>query len=268
MFMNSRMGHLITFRHKTKYYRTTPGLMSTAVKDAAGHPRGFHREPLEAMKAGTRLRRVHPGVPEIIVPGVDDGGLIYDVPSSVLELTTQTAKAMAKKSSKKSTNQLASEAGAKQSDRAYPGEPHELNAQRQRLKQAAALGAEALKFSAPLAPPAKPPIQSEHPKSAETAPVVPQAPKPAVLEGVKVPFVLFEPDAKQVSLSGDFNGWASGAAPMKRQDDGHWELSVALAPGRYEYKFVVDGHWIPDPLAHETVRNQHGSLNSVVEVRA
>ena len=55
---------------------------------------------------------------------------------------------------------------------------------------------------------------------------------------------------------------------MQLQEDGHWETTIALAPGRYEYKFVVDGQWLPDPLAHENVWNQHGTLNSVVEVRA
>ena len=55
---------------------------------------------------------------------------------------------------------------------------------------------------------------------------------------------------------------------MKRQADGHWATTIALAPGRYEYKFIVDGHWIPDPLVHEHVWNQQGTLNSVVEVRA
>ena len=48
---------------------------------------------------------------------------------------------------------------------------------------------------------------------------------------------------------------------------GTWETTVELAPGRYQYKFVVDGQWIPDPLAHDNVWNQHGTLNSVVEVR-
>jgi 1,4-alpha-glucan branching enzyme len=55
---------------------------------------------------------------------------------------------------------------------------------------------------------------------------------------------------------------------MKRHDDGHWEATVDLAPGRYEYKFVRDGEWIPDLLARENVWNQHGTLNSVIEVRA
>ena len=85
---------------------------------------------------------------------------------------------------------------------------------------------------------------------------------------VKVAFALLDLSAKGVSLSGDFNGWSPDAAPMKRDDAGHWETTVALAPGRYEYKFVVDGEWIPDPLAHEHVWNLHGTLNSVIQVRA
>ena len=89
---------------------------------------------------------------------------------------------------------------------------------------------------------------------------------------VKVTFVLPDlsgklPD-KRVSLCGDFNGWACNATPMERNEDGHWETTVDLAPGRYQYKFVVDGEWIPDPLAHENVWNLHGTLNSVIEVRA
>jgi 1,4-alpha-glucan branching enzyme len=85
---------------------------------------------------------------------------------------------------------------------------------------------------------------------------------------VKVTFVLPKADAKRVSLSGDFNGWSPDATPMSRDSSGHWEMTVDLAPGRYQYKFIVDGEWIPDPLAREKVWNQHGTLNSAIEVRA
>ena len=91
--------------------------------------------------------------------------------------------------------------------------------------------------------------------------------KITVAERVKVTFVLFEPGVKQVFLCGEFNGWASDATPMKRDDAGHWETTVALAPGRYEYKFVVDGNWKHDPLARVNVWNQNGTLNSVAQVR-
>ena len=143
---------------------------------------------------------------------------MHDVPSSVLELKTQTGKAMAKK---------------------YPAEPHELNAQRQRLKKAAALGAEALKSPAPAAAPG---LQPEPPKSTGTAAVAAPGARLTAAKTFKVTFVLFEPEAKQVALGGDFNQWAADATPMQRQAGGQWEIAVGLAPGRYEYKFVVDGH--------------------------
>ena len=103
-------------------------------------------------------------------------------------------------------------------------------------------------------------------KPSSTPAVVPV--QPLVPPSVRVAFVLPLCDAKRVSLSGDFNGWSPDATPMKRYDDGHWETTVELAPGRYEYKFVRDGEWMPDLLARENVWNQHGTLNSVIEVRA
>jgi hypothetical protein len=55
---------------------------------------------------------------------------------------------------------------------------------------------------------------------------------------------------------------------MELCKDGHWETTVELAPGRYEYKFVRDGEWMPDLLALENVLNPHGTLNSVIHVSA
>jgi hypothetical protein len=121
---------------------------------------------------------------------------------------------------------------------------------------------------APAAQPAKPPIQWEPTKSPGKAAAFAEAPLPPASPRVKVTFVLLDLGAKQASLSGDFNGWSPNATPMRRDSSGHWETTVDLAPERYQYKFVADGEWIPDPLAHENVWNQHGTLNSVVEVRA
>lgn len=114
----------------------------------------------------------------------------------------------------------------------------------------------------------KSPACSEPTKSPGKAALVAEAPKPLAAPKVTVTFVLPICDAKQVSVCGDFNDWSPDATPMTRHDDGHWEATVDLAPGRYQYKFVRDGEWIPDLLAPENVWNQHGTLNSVVEVRA
>ena len=118
------------------------------------------------------------------------------------------------------------------------------------------------------APLPQPPTQSAPPKSPEKAAVAEPAAKPAAPKTLGVTFALHKPDAKHVSLCGEFNGWSPTATPMKRHDDGRWETTVALAPGRYQYKFLVDGDWLLDPAAQKNVPNEHGSLNSVIEVRA
>jgi hypothetical protein len=120
---------------------------------------------------------------------------------------------------------------------------------------------------APAAQPVNVPTQWEPKTSPGQAAAVDESPKPTAPQSVKVNFVVLDLGAKQVSLSGDFNGWSPNATRMSRDSSGHWETTVDLAPGRYQYKFVVDGEWIPNPLAQENVWNQHGTLNSVVEVR-
>jgi 1,4-alpha-glucan branching enzyme len=81
-------------------------------------------------------------------------------------------------------------------------------------------------------------------------------------------FTFFAPDAGKVSLCGDFNAWSTGAAPMKRQDNGVWETALVLKPGRYQYKFFVDGQWLSDPNASETEPNTFGTLNSVIQIQS
>ena len=114
------------------------------------------------------------------------------------------------------------------------------------------------------APPSAPPAAAP---SSPKAPRSERAPSPKPCPTVRVRFELLEPQAKKVSLCGGFNAWSPGATPMNRQKDGLWETSLALPPGRHEYKFVVDGQWLPDPNAQENVFNAHGTLNSVLVVR-
>ena len=71
----------------------------------------------------------------------------------------------------------------------------------------------------------------------------------------------------QVRLAGDFNGWApDGGVLLEMHGDGSWTKFLPLRPGRYEYKLVVGGKWMPDPLNPVRVANEIGSSNSVLEV--
>ena len=87
--------------------------------------------------------------------------------------------------------------------------------------------------------------------------------KPAVRP---VRFEYFAPGASLVFLAGNFNEWNANAHPLRKLRDGRWALSLRLKPGRYEYRFLVDGIWKPDPRAHQYVTDFCGGLNSVTVV--
>ena len=83
----------------------------------------------------------------------------------------------------------------------------------------------------------------------------------------EVAFILNSPSAESVYLCGDFNEWFPTGLPMIERIEGRlWEKRLMLPPGRYEYKFIVDGIWTHNPAAGKNVPNAFGSLNSVMEV--
>jgi 1,4-alpha-glucan branching enzyme len=67
----------------------------------------------------------------------------------------------------------------------------------------------------------------------------------------------------EVFLAGDFSDWN----PIRMSNkEGAFQKKLRLAPGRYEYKFIVDGEWRTDPSAVEQRPNEFGSMNSVIHV--
>ena len=82
----------------------------------------------------------------------------------------------------------------------------------------------------------------------------------------KVDFEHYAPEASLVQLAGAFNNWDLTKNPLKKDEDGTWKVSIELPPGRYEYRFLVDGIWKNDQLPEECVPNAFGTLNCVTEV--
>ena len=82
-----------------------------------------------------------------------------------------------------------------------------------------------------------------------------------------VKFSLSAPLAKEVYLVGTFNEWRIGEKPLKLdKKTGLWTEILKLSPGRYSYKFVVDGDWWSDPNCPNWEWNEYGSHNSILEV--
>ncbi len=83
----------------------------------------------------------------------------------------------------------------------------------------------------------------------------------------EIVFTLEAPEDAMVQIAGDFNNWIperlhltqSMARPV-------WHKVIPLKPGTYEYKYLIDGRWIPDPANDRVVDDFLGGLNSVLDV--
>ncbi len=98
-----------------------------------------------------------------------------------------------------------------------------------------------------------------------TAPIQPTA-SPSQTKPNRVLLEYVKPEAKAVYVAGSFNNWKPEQTPLAPTGNGHWVGDLAVAPGRHEYLFVVDGQWLPDPNARELVPNPYGGKNSVLVV--
>ena len=99
------------------------------------------------------------------------------------------------------------------------------------------------------------------PEAVKTEPVKPTQPKTG-----RISLELIKPDAKTVCVAGSFNEWKPETSPLAPLGNGRWAGDLAIKPGRHEYLFVVDGQWLPDPNARESVQNPFGGKNSVLVV--
>ena len=79
---------------------------------------------------------------------------------------------------------------------------------------------------------------------------------PMVLDEVAgVAFAVFAPNARRVSVVGDFNGWDGRRHAMRVRGNGLWEIFVPEAKPAHHYKYEIvgpDGRMLPlkaDPLA-------------------
>lgn len=98
------------------------------------------------------------------------------------------------------------------------------------------------------------------------------APKKAVAkkaaETLPVTFSFFAPHAATVFVAGDFTGWQTAPISLAKEEGGNWKTTVALKPGEYQYRLLVDGEWQNDPSCPNVQPNEFGSANCVLSVAA
>jgi hypothetical protein len=72
-------------------------------------------------------------------------------------------------------------------------------------------------------------------------------------------------NAGTITLTGSFNNWNQSEYVFGRQGD-EWICRIDLEPGKYAYKFIVDGDWLLDSENPNLEDDDYGVKNSVIIV--
>jgi len=80
-----------------------------------------------------------------------------------------------------------------------------------------------------------------------------------------VVFTVQAAEAERVQLAGDFNDWTLSGSEMEAAG-GVWKKTVKLPPGRYRYRYVIDGRWQSDPLNAVAEPSAYGGDDSILVV--
>jgi len=75
---------------------------------------------------------------------------------------------------------------------------------------------------------------------------------------------------KKIYLAGNFNSWNPSDEKFLMKDDdgdGMWTIVVKLAPGSYQYKYVIDGAWTKDPYSPGSAPDGFGGQNGQFDVK-
>ena len=79
-------------------------------------------------------------------------------------------------------------------------------------------------------------------------------------------FVLYQPDVKQVEITGSFLGWSP--VPMKQSGtSGYWEAVLEIPTGEHRLCYIIEGiKRIPDPTIPIREKDDFGGENSILAV--
>lgn len=91
--------------------------------------------------------------------------------------------------------------------------------------------------------------------------------EPEMISVREVDFEINAPNAKDIYIVGDFNHWKmTDENKLDKLADGRWKKKIGLTPGRYKYKFIVDGEWTLDTKNTEREQNNFGTFDSVLKL--
>ena len=86
--------------------------------------------------------------------------------------------------------------------------------------------------------------------------------KPTTKGRKRIEFKVAAAPGSEVLVAGTFNNWDDNSIKMKNQEEnGAYSAKILLAPGTYEYKFIINGEWHADPNCPNWVQNSQKNIN-------
>ena len=83
-----------------------------------------------------------------------------------------------------------------------------------------------------------------------------------------VTFTVHAEAGQDVRLAGSFTDWETKAKKMTfKKTNGVYSATVKLAPGEYQYKFIIGDKWTTDDQNAEFVPNDKGTFNSKLVIK-
>ena len=83
-----------------------------------------------------------------------------------------------------------------------------------------------------------------------------------------VTFTVHAEAGQDVRLAGSFTHWETKAKKMTfKKTNGVYSATVKLAPGEYQYKFIIGDKWTTDDQNAEFVPNDKGTFNSKLVIK-
>ena len=83
-----------------------------------------------------------------------------------------------------------------------------------------------------------------------------------------VTFTVHAEAGQDVRLAGSFTDWETKAKKMTfKKANGVYSATVKLAPGEYQYKFIIGDKWATDDQNAEFVPNDKGTFNSKLVIK-
>lgn len=90
--------------------------------------------------------------------------------------------------------------------------------------------------------------------------------QPPAVETIPYRFVFYQPDARQVQLSGSFTGWEP-IAMNRIGDSGYWDMVIPIGKGEHRFSYILNGDKaVADPSIATRETDDFGGENSILTV--